>query len=70
VYATQTATIPAQITGWTPVSTPFTMTGQAHTVTLKGPAARYFLIWVTKLGGQPGAWFASISNASLLTPSG
>ena len=66
VYATRAAAIPRDLTGWTSVSPVFTMSGATHRVTMHGPPARYFLLWITKLTGTPGAWAASVSGISLL----
>jgi eukaryotic-like serine/threonine-protein kinase len=66
VFLTRSAAIPADLSGWTEASPPFSMTGATHTVTLAGPPARYFLLWITKLTGQPGAWSAAVSGATLL----
>ena len=65
VFATKSATIPAGLTGWTSASASFTMTGPTLKVPLDGPPARYFLLWITKLTGQPGKWAASVSGLSL-----
>jgi eukaryotic-like serine/threonine-protein kinase len=65
VFATRSATIPAGLTGWTPASNTFTMTAATHKVSLDGPPARYFLLWITKLTGVPGKWAASVSGLSL-----
>jgi hypothetical protein len=70
IFSTRAASIPAQITGWTAISSPFTMNTLRRSVSLAGPAARFFLIWITKLTGQPGDWSASIANASLFRESG
>jgi predicted Ser/Thr protein kinase len=66
VFSTTTAAIPPQLTGWKTVSASFTMTGATKKVTLHGPPARYFLLWITKLTGTPGAWAADVSQATLL----
>jgi predicted Ser/Thr protein kinase len=66
VFVTKSATIPAQLTGWTVASPSFTTSGPTTTVTLHGPSARYFLVWITRLTGTPGKWSASISDLSLL----
>ncbi len=68
VFSTPSATIPTDITGWKVVSDPFTMTGATHKVVLHGQPARYFLLWITKLTGTPGAWAASVSGLQLLGP--
>jgi serine/threonine protein kinase len=70
VFSTPAATIPAQITGWKTISSVFTMNSTTHTVALSGPPARFFLIWITKLAGQPGAWSASIATADLFGAAG
>jgi hypothetical protein len=44
------------------------MTGSTHKVVLHGAPARYFLLWITKLTGTPGAWSASVSGLRLLGP--
>jgi eukaryotic-like serine/threonine-protein kinase len=66
VFSTRSAAIPADLNGWSEASSPFSMAGGTRTVTLDGPPARYFLLWITKLTGQPGAWSASVSDATLL----
>ena len=35
-------------------------------MTLNGPPARYYLLWITKLTGTPGNWLASVSDVKLL----
>jgi eukaryotic-like serine/threonine-protein kinase len=65
VFSTKEAVIPAQITGWKAISSVFTMNSTTRTIALSSPPARYFLIWIIKLTGQPGAWSASIATASL-----
>jgi serine/threonine-protein kinase len=70
IFSTKAASIPAQLTGWTAISSQFTMSETSHKVTLTGPPARFFLIWITKLTGQPGDWNASIASASLFVPKG
>jgi serine/threonine protein kinase len=66
VFATRSATIPPNLTGWKLVSTPFTVTASSRTVKLNGPPARYYLLWITKLTGEPGKWVASVSDIKLL----
>ncbi|MEO9175970.1 MAG: serine/threonine-protein kinase [Gaiellales bacterium] len=70
IFSTRAGTIPAQITGWTTISSVFTMNTTARTIALSGPPARFFLIWITKLTGQPGDWSASIATASLFGAAG
>jgi serine/threonine-protein kinase len=59
------AAVPPAITGWHAASKPFTMSKASQVIALSGPPARYYLIWITKLTGQPGQWTASIANAVL-----
>jgi hypothetical protein len=59
------AAVPPAITGWHAASKPFTMSKAAQVIALSGPPARYYLVWITKLTGQPGQWSASIANAVL-----
>jgi predicted Ser/Thr protein kinase len=66
VFLTRKAAIPTDLSGWSAASSPFSMAGATHTVALDGPPARYFLLWITKLTGQPGEWSASVSSATLL----
>jgi hypothetical protein len=66
VFATREAAIPPDLTGWTAASPLFTMSQATRKMTLNGPPARYFLLWITKLTGTPGKWAASVSELSLL----
>jgi hypothetical protein len=68
ILSTRMATIPPDITGWKTVSPAFTMAGSTRTVKLDGVPARFYLLWITRLGGTPGAWSASVSDARLLAP--
>jgi hypothetical protein len=70
VFSTKAAAIPPALTGWSAISSQFTMNTTSHTVKLAGPPARFFLIWITKLTGQPGDWNASIASAVLSAPKG
>ena len=70
ILSTRAASIPPQITGWSAISSSFTMNTTTRSVSLSGPAARFFLIWITKLTGQPGDWSATIANASLFAAKG
>jgi eukaryotic-like serine/threonine-protein kinase len=65
VFVTRSATIPPELTGWSTASASFTTSGPITKVTLHGPSARYFLVWITRLTGVPGKWSASISGLSL-----
>jgi eukaryotic-like serine/threonine-protein kinase len=66
VFSTTSATIPADLTGWKLASAAFTTSAATRKVTLNGPPARYFLLWITKLTGEPGKWAASVSDLRLL----
>jgi hypothetical protein len=66
VFSTRAAAIPSDLTGWSAASASFAMTGASRKVVLQSPPARFFLLWITKLTGQPGAWSASVSNVALL----
>jgi hypothetical protein len=64
------ASIPADITGWTAISNAFTMTGTTRTVMLDGTLpARFYLLWITRLTGTPGAWSAEVSDVKLFEDS-
>jgi serine/threonine-protein kinase len=66
VFSTRAASIPRDLTGWSAASASFSMAGTSRKVVIQSPPARYFLLWITKLTGQPGAWSASVSSVALL----
>ncbi len=65
VLSTRAASIPAQIDGWSAISSTFTMNTTTRSISLSGPSARFFLIWITKLTGEPDDWSATLANVSL-----
>jgi hypothetical protein len=65
ILSTRAASIPPQISGWSAISTTFTMNTTTRSISLSGPSARFFLIWITKLAGEPQDWTATLANVSL-----
>jgi hypothetical protein len=68
VYLTRDASAPGGISGWTPASAPFRMTGPTRSIALRGGPARLYLVWITELAGSTSDWSATIAEASLLGP--
>ena len=66
VYAVDIEQIPAALTGWKPVSDPFTATASSVQVPLEAGAHRLLLVWITQLAGGQGEWMAKIAEAQLI----
>ena len=65
VYTAPGTTPPADISGWTAVSKPFSARTVPMTIPLTGGPSRLYLIWVTKLVPVDTGFAASIAEASL-----